>query len=310
MKVEHADTHAGRSRRALALAAGLTGVVLAVELVGGYLAHSLALWADAGHVAADLVTMVIAWLASALAVRPADAAHTYGYQRSSIIAALVNGTLMLVVVVAIVAEAVRRLAHPSPVQGTIVMLAAAIAVAVNAGLAFSLRERRGDLNVRQVRLHLFGDLGAGTGVLVAGLVIALTGFVAIDPLISIAVAGLIAFGAVRITQQTLTVLLEGTPEGIDISRVGELLTSEPDVVSVHDLHVWSLGTAQTALSAHLVVSTQTLAQGEHLVHRLEARIADQFDIHHTTIQLELCHPCDVDRGHWTSGASGAARGAV
>src|ERR1700687_6079455 len=174
-----------RSRgSALKLGLALTFVVLAVELAGGLISHSLALLSDAGHVLTDVFALGLAWFAVAQANRPADARRSYGYHRVSILAALVNSVTLIVIVLAIAYEAIRRLAHPEPVQGGIVIVAALIGIAINGFVAFGLRGHARSLNVRAALLHVIGDIGASAGVVVAGAVILLTGWLYIDPLFS------------------------------------------------------------------------------------------------------------------------------
>jgi cobalt-zinc-cadmium efflux system protein len=283
------------------MAAVLTALVLGGELAGGWWAHSLALLADAGHVAADTAALGMAWFAAAQSRRPADVSRTYGYHRAGVIAALANALAIFAVVALIGYEALRRLAHPEPVAGGVVVLTALAAIVVN-GLMYGILHDHGhrDLNLRAARLHVLGDLGGAAGVAVAGLVILVTGWLVADPLVSLAICGLIAVGAVRILREAVHVLLEGTPAGIDLAAVKRELLASAGVQSVHDLHVWTISPEHAALSAHLVVDPQPVAAGEHLVRRLEARLCEVFGIGHTTIQLETCHPC---RDGFTHGAA-------
>src|SRR5260370_7563262 len=242
-----------RSRgSALKLALALTCVVLAVELVGGLVSHSLALLSDAGHVLTDVFALGLAWFAVAQASRPADARRTYGYHRVSILAALVNSVTLIVIVMAIACEAVRRLAHPEPVHGGVVIGGALAGIAINAFVAFGLRGQSQGLNVRAAMLHVIGDIGASVGVVVAGIVILLTGWLYIDPLLSLGIAVLIAFGAWRIVRETVNLLMEGTPAEIDLAAVAGEISDTELVTSIHDLHVWALSSDERALSSHVV----------------------------------------------------------
>lgn len=290
----HDDSTTGRGLR---LAVGLTLLVLALEVAGGLWSHSLALLADAGHVAADVLALGLAWYAALQARRPADPRRTYGYHRAGVLAALANAAVLLGVIGLIAYEAVRRLLHPQPVAGGVVVATALAAVAVNGYVAYRLGHGRRDLNLRAALLHVVGDLGAGAGVLVAGLVILLTGWLPADPLISLGICLLIAVSAVRIVREAAHVLLEGTPAGLDLAAVTAMLLERPEVRSVHDLHAWTVSPEHPALSAHLVVDAQSLADAEHLVRDLEAGLCERFGIGHTTIQLEACHPCADDFGH-------------
>jgi cobalt-zinc-cadmium efflux system protein len=281
-----------RSRgSALKLALGLTCVVLAIELVGGLVSHSLALLSDAGHVLTDVFALGLAWFAVAQASRPADARRSYGYHRVSMLAALVNSVTLIVIVIAIAYEAVRRLSHPEPVQGGVVIVAALAGIAINIFVAFGLRGESRSLNVRAAMLHVVGDIGAAVGVVVSGVVILLTGWLYIDPLLSLGIAVLIAFGAWRIVRETVNLLMEGTPAEIDLAAVTREITGTELVTGMHDLHVWALSSEEVALSCHVVVGDCELGEAEHVVRDLEGRLCGKFAIGHTTIQVESCHPC-------------------
>ncbi len=281
-----------RSRgSALKLALALTCVVLVIELAGGLISHSLALLSDAGHVLTDVFALGLAWFAVAQASRPADARRSYGYHRVSILAALVNSVTLIVIVIAIAYEAVRRLAHPEPVQGGVVIIAALAGIAINTFVAVGLRGQSHSLNVRAAMLHVVGDIGASVGVVVAGTVILLTGWLYIDPLLSLGIAVLIAFGAWRIVRETVNLLMEGTPAEIDLAAVAKEISSTELVTSMHDLHVWALSSDEVALSCHVVVGDCPLEDAEHVVRDLEGRLCGKFAIGHTTIQVESCHPC-------------------
>lgn len=278
---------------ALKVALALTCAVLVVELAGGLVSHSLALLSDAGHVLTDVFALGLAWFAVAQSNRPADARRSYGYHRVSILAALVNSVTLIVIVVAIAYEAVRRLAHPEPVQSGIVILAALIGIAINAFVAFGLHGHGRSLNMRAALMHVLGDIGASVGVVVAGIVILLTGWLYIDPLLSLGIAVLIAFGAWRIVRETVNLLMEGTPAEIDLGAVTREITETELVASMHDLHVWALSSDEVALSCHVVVGDCPLGDAEHVVRDLEGRLCEKFAIGHTTIQVESCHPCGV-----------------
>jgi len=281
----------------LKVALGLTCVVLLVELAGGLAAHSLALLSDAGHVLTDVFALGLAWFAVAQAKRPADHRRSYGYHRVSILAALVNAVTLIVIVIVIAVEAVRRLANPEPVQGGLVIVAALVGIAINAFVMFGLRGDTHNLNMRAAFIHVTGDIGASIGVVAAGAIILLTGWLAIDPLLSMAIAVLIAFGAWRIVRETVNLLMEGTPRDINLAAVTSEITGTPLISSMHDLHVWALSSDEMALSVHVVVDDRPLGEAEHVVRDLERRLCDRFAIGHTTIQVESCHPCgEINHG--------------
>ncbi|MGA8921868.1 MAG: cation diffusion facilitator family transporter [Candidatus Dormiibacterota bacterium] len=275
----------------LRTALALTLVILLIEFVGGLLSHSLALLSDAGHVLTDVFALGLAWFAVEQSRRPADQRRTFGYQRVSILAALLNSVTLVLIVLAITYEAVRRLAAPPQVHGGIVIVAAVAGIAVNVFVILALRGDSQSLNLRAALLHVTGDVAASVGVVVAGLVILLTGWLYIDPLLSLAIAALIAYGALGIVRETVNLLLEGTPSEIDLAAVKAEIESNSLVTGVHDLHVWALSSDEVALSCHVVIGECPLGDAEHVVRGLEARLCDRFAIGHTTIQVESCHPC-------------------
>ena len=272
-------------------ALALTCVVLAVELAGGLISHSLALLSDAGHVLTDVFALGLAWFAVEQAKRPADRRRSYGYQRVSILAALVNSVTLIVIVIAIAYEAGRRLANPQPVEGVVVIVSALVGIAVNLYVVFGLRGHGRSLNLRAALLHVTGDIAASGGVVVAGTIVLLTGWLYIDPILSLGIAALIAVGAWQIVRETVNLLLEGTPHEINLGDVTAEITSTDHVTGVHDLHVWALSSEQMALSVHIVVDDCSLGDAEHVVRDLEGRLCGRFAIGHTTIQVESCHPC-------------------
>ena len=281
----------------LKVALALTCLVLGVELAGGLLSHSLALLSDAGHVLTDVFALGLAWFAVAQANRPADQRRSYGYHRVSILAALLNSLVLIGIVIAIGLEALRRLANPEPVHGDIVIVAALAGIAINAYVVFGLRGDTHSLNMRAALIHVIGDIGASVGVVLAGVVILLTGWLPIDPLLSIAIAVLIALGAWRIVRETVNLLMEGTPREINLAAVTAEITGTGRITGMHDLHVWALSSDEMALSVHVVVDDCPLREAEHVVRDLEKRLCDRFAIGHTTIQVESCHPCgEINHG--------------
>jgi cobalt-zinc-cadmium efflux system protein len=239
----------------------------------------------------DVFALGLAWFAVEQARRPADRRRSYGYQRVSILAALVNSVALIVIVIAIAIEAVRRLANPEPVQGAVVIVAALIGIAINAYVVLGLRGHGRNLNLRAALLHVAGDIGASAGVVVAGAVILLSGWLYIDPILSLGIAALITFGAWRIVRETVNLLLEGTPPEINLADVATEIKATQHVTGMHDLHVWALSSEAMALSVHVVLEECPLGDAEHVVRDLESRLCDRFDIGHTTIQVESCHPC-------------------
>jgi cobalt-zinc-cadmium efflux system protein len=291
---EHLDSVlSGRLRQALLL----TGIILAVELVGGILSGSLALLSDAGHVTTDVLALGLAWYAVEQTKRPADETRTFGYHRAGILAATANGATLIVLVLVIAYEAVQRLAHPQPVQGGIVIVSALVGVAVNAYIAFNFRGQGGNLNVRAAVLHAVGDMIASIGVIIAGAIILLTGWTFIDPIVSIFIAALIGWNAFRIVLETVNILLEGTPRGLDMGDIRKVITGVEGVLSAHDVHVWCISSEHTAMSCHIVVADQPLAAAEGVMRAVEGAICERFGIGHTTVQLEYLEPCSGEADH-------------
>ena len=283
----------GRLRQALLL----TFVILAVELAGGVWSHSLALLSDAGHVTTDVFALGLAWFAVKQTERPADELRSYGYHRAGILAAMANGATLILLVFVIAWEAAQRFVHPEPVQGGIVMISALAGVAINAYVALSFREQGSNLNIRAAILHAVGDLVASIGVIVAGAIIFFTGWLFVDPLVSIFIAALIGWNAFKIVGETVNILLEGTPRGMDLAKIRQELAGVRGVLSYHDLHVWSISPEHMALSAHVVVEELSLADSEHVMREIESRICERFSIGHTTVQIEFCHPCTAAADH-------------
>jgi len=290
--------HGHGSGSALRLSFVLTVIILVVEVTAGIVSHSLALLSDAGHILTDVVALGLAWFAVNQANRPADPRRTYGYHRVGILVAMANGVTLVLIAGLILYEAVLRLAHPEPIEGGLVIVAAMAAIVVNAFIGLQLRGQSGEnLNIRAALLHVTSDLAASVGVVIAAAVVLSTGWLYADPLISVAIALLVAWGAFRIVRDTVNILLEGVPKSLDLGAVQSALAGADEVRSLHDLHVWALAPDHLALSCHVVVGEQSLADAEHLMRDLEQRVCGEFGISHTTVQLEMCCPCPDTDGH-------------
>ena len=290
-----------RERRLL-LALGLNAVIVAAQALAGALAHSLGLLAEAGHNATDAAALVLSLAAVRLTRRPATPARSFGWHRSTILAAQVNAAAIIGVTALIGYGAVVRLLHPRSVQGGIMVGVSLGALVVNAAAAWALNEhpapgRRTDLNMRTNVLHMAGDAGASAGVALAGLAILLTGARWIDPAVSLAVGALIAWEAARLVRESTDVLLESTPVDIDVALLARVAESVPGVEEIHDLHVWSLSSDVRALSAHLILDGHpTLEEAQATGLLVKQAIAASFGIGHATFELE-CEACvdPVDR---------------
>jgi cobalt-zinc-cadmium efflux system protein len=284
----HNHTH-GMARNSLRLAFFLTLIILIVELVGGLLANSLALLSDAGHVVTDIFALGLAWFATIQAERPANARKTFGYHRVGILAALVNAVTLFVIAFAILLEAVQRFQHPEPVQPLIMFVAAGIGIVVNLFIGFGLMKEANNLNVRAAMLHVFGDVGASAGVIIAGIIILLTGWTIVDPLLSVGIAVLIAIGAWRILRETTDILLEAVPKGLSMPSLIKDMRGVEGIKDVHDLHVWSIASNMYALSCHALIADLPPSDSSAILHSLNTMLSEKYHIGHVTIQFE-CDP--------------------
>ena len=287
------------SNRRLAVVMLVQAAIVGGQVAAGFAAHSIGLLSDAGHNLTDVAAVGLALVATRLAMRPPTSSRSFGYHRSTVLAAQANAAGILAVSVFIAVGAARRLPHAHGVRGGIVVIAALAALALNGACALLLRgghHDHADLNMRAVVLHLAGDAAAGAGVAVAGAVVLFTGrFEWLDPAVSLGVAVLIAWEAVRLVGATTDVLLESTPAGLDTAALQQTMTGVPGVEEVHDLHTWSLSSQVRALSAHLVLAGHpTLEEAQVVGEAVKRTIASRFAIAHATLELE-CEACvDVD----------------
>jgi cobalt-zinc-cadmium efflux system protein len=258
--------------------------MLVATVVGGILADSLALLADGGHLASDVAAIGIALIAARLASVAPTAARTYGLQRTEVFGALINGIGLVVVSALIVFEAIARFSDPPHVAGAAVLVLGLLGLAGNAAATMVLMGgEREDLNLEAVLRHSFGDALSSLGVVVAGAIVLTTGWNAADPLASMLIAGLIAASSWKLLKEPVDVLMEAAPPGMNAREIGEALAADPEVVEVHDLHVWTVTSGFPALSAHVVVSRG--CDRDLVRRRLEQLLDDRFGIHHTTLQV-------------------------
>ncbi|HLW67742.1 MAG TPA: cation diffusion facilitator family transporter [Gemmataceae bacterium] len=286
--------------RAFAIGVGLNLGFALLEAGFGLWAGSLALLADAGHNFSDVLGLLLAWGANYLTGRPPTARRTYGLRRSSILAALLNAALLLVVIGGIGWEAIQRFARPAAVSGLTIIGVAAAGVVVNGATALLfMAGRKRDLNVRGAFLHMAADAGVSAAVVVAGLVIQFTGWHWVDPAASLLVVFAIAAGTWGLLRESVDLSLDAVPAGIDIAAVEAYLAGLPGIVAVHDLHVWGLSTIHAALTAHLVKPDGRL--DDELLMRVAADLRERFGIAHATIQLEQAAELACDLVPCTSG---------
>jgi cobalt-zinc-cadmium efflux system protein len=279
------DSGHGRSdSRALRLALALVLGFAGVELVAGVLAGSLALLADAGHMVSDGLALGLALFATWLSRRPATPERTFGWRRAEILAALANGLLLVVLGLWIVVEAIGRIGDAPSVEGGWVLAAGLAGLAVNVASARVLHGAGTGLNVRAAFLHVLADLASSAGVVLAALVILLTGWQAADPVAGLLIGLLVIASSGRILQESVGILLEGAPAGLDTGELGRVMRAVDEVVGVHDLHVWTITSGFPALSAHVLVEPHADCHG--IRRELELVLGERFGLSHTTLQVE------------------------
>lgn len=279
----------------------LTGLIFLAELVGGFWTGSLALLSDAAHVFLDVFALGLSYSALRLSARPADEQHTFGYHRLEVLAALVNGLTLAVIAIGIFGESWERWQAPQPVKSGPMLVIAIIGLVVNLVVALVLgghshthdedaphdhAHTRQDLNLHSAFLHVVGDAVSSLGVIIAGLLIWQTGWLWIDPLMSVLIGLMILWSAGRVLRGSLHILLEGTPVGVSLEAIARTMTSTPGVTEVHDLHVWSLCSGHIALSAHVVADHHPGTENGLVLMELQRRLKSEHGIEHTTIQIE------------------------
>ncbi|MFN7973485.1 MAG: cation diffusion facilitator family transporter [Acidobacteriota bacterium] len=286
----HRHDHGGdgrrRAGRRLRLSLLLTLFLFVVEAVGGYLSGSLALLSDAGHMLSDAGALLVSFFALLIAQRPANPRKTYGYYRAEILAAVGNALALLLLTGFIVYEAIGRLLRPPEVSVVPMLAIAGAGLASNAASLLLLRSECANLNVRAAFLHVVGDLVSSVAVVLSGLLMLATGSYVLDPIASLCIALLIVIGALRILREAVDVLLEATPPGTNIVDVERALRSVEGISAVHDLHVWTITSGMDALSAHVIVKPERLADSHRILNDLKLVLLERFAIDHTTIQIE------------------------
>ena len=255
------------------------------EAACGILSDSLALLADAGHNLGDVLGLLLAWGAHLLSARGSSSRRTYGWKSTTILAALINAIILLAAVGGIAWEAFRRFSNPQPISGLTIIYVAAIGVVINTATAWLfIAEREKDLNIRGAFLHMAADAGVSLGVVIAGIGILTIGWLWIDPVVSLIIAAVILIGTWRLLVDSVNLVLQAVPAGIDIKEVEKYLSDVPGVETVHDLHIWAMSTRETALTAHLF--KPDVENDDALLARIRAEICDRFGIEHVTLQVE------------------------
>ena len=271
--------------KAFATGIALNVIYIVVEVVYGLLISSMALIADAGHNLSDVLGLLLAWVATLLAKTLPTKKRTYGLRKSTVLAALFNAVILMIAVGAISIEAVRRLITPVPVQGITMMIVAGIGVLVNAATAYLfVKGKRKDMNIRGVYLHMAADAGVSAGVVMAGLLITLTGWLWLDPVISLVIVIVITIGTWDLLKDSFLMSVDAVPKGINLREVERHLKNLPGVSEIHDLHIWAMSTTETALTVHLVMPDKN--PGDNFLKEICSDLYEKFGIEHSTIQVE------------------------
>ena len=282
----HGHSHAPTSFGvAFAVGTALNLALVILQVTFGIIGNSVALLADAGHNLGDVIGLLVAWGASALALRPPTARYTYGLRSTSILAALANAIILLLVTSGIAWEALQRFASPQPVAGKTVMAIAALGIIINGVTAWMFMSgRKDDLNIRGAFLHMATDAGISLGVLVTGFAILMTGWLWLDPLVSLVISAIIIWGTWGLLRDSLNMALNAVPTGIDAAKVRARLEGLQGVVRIHDLHIWPMSTTETALTCHLVMPLGH--PGDGFISDAAKALAADFGINHATLQIE------------------------
>ena len=288
----HGHSHTPKNfGRAFAIGIGLNTLYVVLEVVIGLRISSLGLIADAGHNASDVLSLIIAWVGASLARRSPSARYTYGLKRSPIIASLFNALLLFGAMSVVTWEAIQRLQDPAPLPGVTIIWVTLIGLVVNFGTAFLFVRGRSDLNIRGAFLHMMADGLVTLGVLLAGVALIFTDAYWLDPAISLVIVAVVLWGTWGLFADAMRLSLDAVPEGIKPEEVHDYLKGLPSVTEVHDLHIWAMSTTETALTAHLVLEDASAA-GNQLLRRANDGLHDNFEIVHTTLQLEYGEPAD------------------
>ena len=284
----HVHVHgAGGPTRVLKISLAVTLAYIVLLVVAGVRAHSLALLSDAGHNFTDALALLLAWFGFYLQGRPADHVKTYGYHRAGVLTAFLNALTLLALSAWIFYESAQRLRHPEPVAENIMMAVAAGGILLNGGIMWGLRAaRHNDINVRSAFVHMLGDLLGSIAIIGGGLVIRYTRWMQVDPLLSILIGALIVWTAWDIIKESLNILLEGLPRGLELQSVTAAMCRVEGVLSVHDLHIWSLGSSTHALSCHVLIDDVPPSVSNCILARINEVLGREYHIHHTTVQFE------------------------
>jgi cobalt-zinc-cadmium efflux system protein len=296
------DLHDQKTARVLRFSLLVTVLYIILLVVAGIRSHSLALLSEAGHNLSDFLALLLTWVAVYIQSRPPSATKTFGYQRAGVLAAFVNAASLVLIAFLIFYEAARRLYAPSNVEPRTMMWVAACGVAMNGAIALMLLRARRDLNIRSAFLHELGDTLSTAAVIVGGWVILETGRTWVDPALSFGIGALVLWSSFGIIRESLNILLEGTPRGMNLEKIADRMKTIEGVIDVHDLHVWSIGSETHALCCHVRIADLRASESESILKAVKEQLAHDFHIHHTTIQFEhevceVAHGCVIPVSH-------------
>jgi cobalt-zinc-cadmium efflux system protein len=294
----HTQDFRSGGRRDLLIALAITVLMMLVEVVGGFISNSLALLSDAGHMLTDNVALLLSFFAMKFAAMPATGRKTFGFYRLEILAALLNGLVLVLLSIYIIYEAYLRMMHPQPVQGGLMLGVAVVGFVANViGALFLFKHSHSSLNIRGAYLHILGDALSSIGVVIGGIIIIYTGWYPIDPILSILISLVIIYGAWSLLRESTDILLEAVPAHIDIDTVAAEMKKLPGVREAYHIHVWAITSGVYSLSADVLIDDQLVSGSKDIIEDIREMLASKFDIRHSTIQLE-CERCE--NGIWCS----------
>ncbi len=291
---DHAQARGqGDGKRDLLIALSITVIMMVVEVIGGILSNSLALLSDAGHMLTDNLALLLSFFAMTFASMPATDRRTFGFYRLEILAALINGIVLVLVSLYIMYEAYLRIIHPQPVAGTLMLIVAMIGLVANViGALVLMKHSHASLNIRGAYLHILGDALSSVGVVIGGGIILYTGWYLIDPLLSLLISLVIVYGAWALVKESVSILLESVPAHINIETLSAEIQKIRGVREAYHIHVWTITSGVYAMSGHVLIEDQLVSGSKDVLDRIRALLADKFKIEHSTIQLE-CDRCDL-----------------
>jgi cobalt-zinc-cadmium efflux system protein len=303
--VHHHNHHHHGTGKVLVYSTIATVLFVLIEFSAGIASHSLALLSDAGHNITDALALLLALFGVYLQSKPADDVKTFGYQRGGVLAALVNAITLIAFSVYLLYESYQRILKPEAVSETLMIVVAGLGIVLNLGVLWALKHTGDghDLNIRAASVHMLGDALSSVAIVIGAIVIHYTGWLSVDPILSILIALMIIWSAIDVTRESLNILLEGLPRGLELKSVAEGMREVSGVVDVHDLHIWSLGSSAHAMSCHVLIDDMPPSESDCILKSLNELLAGRFQIHHTTIQFEHARCSLSDSPCWMQASS-------